>query len=837
MRLAFRLARRELRGGVRGLWVVLACLTLGVAVIAAVGSLRSAIDRALEADAARILGGHLEIEGGSVPFPDTLRPWLEDRAGTVSAITQMRSMLVAASGERVLVDLKAVDNAWPLIGAPRTDPPASIADGLAERDGLPGLLADPIVLERIGVKPGDVVRLGVARFRVAGALVFEPDRVATPSLFGPRVLIAETALPATGLVSPGAIIRNAMRVTFRTPTIAPLIVAELRLAFPDRGWRIRDPREAAPSVRRFLDQTSLFLTLAGLTSLLVGGIGVANGVRAWLDARARSIATLRCLGASSRLVFAICLIQVMTLAGAGIVLGLALGAVLPILASHLLREVLPVPPVLGVYPTALGIAALYGVLIALCFALWPLGRAARIPGAALFRDALMPERTRPARGLIAVNAVIGAALVALTVAVASDKVFAGWFCAAAAGTMLLFRIGSWAMTRAARALPYLSTPWLRLGVTNLHRPGSPAPMLLLSVGLGLSTLAAVALIQGNIRAEVLSQLPAQAPSFFFVDIQKDQMGDFEAIVQAQPGLREVRHVPSLRARIVAVNGVPAEQVATTPDTAWALRGDRGLTYAADPPEGTRVVAGRWWDRDYRGPPLVSFDAKIARGWGIGLGDTVRVNVLGRDIDLTIASLRDIAWQSLALNFVMVASPGLLSGAPHTNIATVRVDGAGQAALLRAVTDALPNVTGVRVEDVLTALSALLDQVAAALAATGALTLVTGAIVLVGAMAASQRRRIREAVILRGLGATRAQIRAAWLVEFGILGLTAGFLAGLVGSAASWAVAHYILHSMWVFLPGTLILTLAGSLLLMLVFGYAGTASALRAKPAALLRNA
>ncbi|MGE0420345.1 MAG: ABC transporter permease, partial [Acetobacteraceae bacterium] len=293
MRLAFRLARRELRGGVRGLWVVLACLALGVAVIAAVGSLRSAIDRALAADAARILGGHLEIEGGSTPFPDTLKPWLEARAGTVSAVTQMRSMLVAESGERVLVDLKAVDDAWPLIGTPRAEPPSPIAAALAGQDGLPGLLADPIVLERIGVKPGDVVRLGVARFRVSGALVFEPDRVATPSLFGPRVLIADAALPATGLVTPGAIVRNAMRVTFRTPAIAPLVAGELRGAFPERGWRIRDPREAAPSVRRFLDQTSLFLTLAGLTSLLVGGIGVANGVRAWLDARARSIATLR----------------------------------------------------------------------------------------------------------------------------------------------------------------------------------------------------------------------------------------------------------------------------------------------------------------------------------------------------------------------------------------------------------------------------------------------------------------------------------------------------------------------------------------------------------------
>lgn len=836
MSLAFRLARRELRGGARGLWVVLLCLALGVAVIAAVGTLRSAVDAGLAADASRILGGDLEIESGSNPFPDELRPWLQARGGKVSTITQMRSMLVAPSGDRQLIELKAVDDAWPLIGAPRMAPVQTLPEALAMRDGLPGLLADPIVLDRLGLKTGDTVRLGTARFRVSGALTFEPDRVATPSLFGPRVLIAADHLDATGLVSPGAIVRNAVRVVLAQPAATATVTADLRSAFPDRGWRIRDPSEAAPAIRRFMNQMTLFLTLAGLTSLLVGGIGVANGVRAWLDARARSIATLRCLGASSGLVFSVCLIQVMALAGAGIVAGLAIGASLPVLGAWLLRDLLPVPPVLGLYPGPLGLAALYGVLIALCFAIWPLGRAARIPGAALFRDALMPERTRPAPVLIVANVALAAALIGLTVAVASDRVFAAWFCSAAAGTMLLFRLGSMALTRAARAVPYLSNPWLRLGITNLHRPGTPAPMLLLSVGLGLSTLAAVALIQGNIRQEILSQLPAQAPSFFFVDIQNDQMAAFEALVNAQPGLRDLHHVPSLRARIVAVKGVPAEQVQTTPDTAWALRGDRGLTYSVTPPADTRLVEGTWWPADYAGPPLVSFDAKIARGWGIGLGDTIRVNVLGRDIDMKIASLREIAWQSLSLNFVMVASPGLLSSAPHTNIATVRIDGPHQAGLLRAVTDALPNVTGVRVEDVLSALAVLLDQVAAALAATGALTLVTGAIVLVGAMAAGQRRRTREAVILRSLGATRAQVRSAWLVEFGILGLAAGCVAGVVGSAASYAVAHYILHTQWVFLPGTLILTLAGSLVLMLVFGYVGTAAALRAKPASMLRN-
>jgi putative ABC transport system permease protein len=390
--------------------------------------------------------------------------------------------------------------------------------------------------------------------------------------------------------------------------------------------------------------------------------------------------------------------------------------------------------------------------------------------------------------------------------------------------------------RLARRMPPLSWPSLRLGIGNLHRPGAPTPLLLLSAGLGLSTLASVALIQGNLQHQIREQLPTNAPSFFFVDIQNDQLPQFERIVRAQPGVHDLQQVPSLRARVVAVNGVPAEQVVTTPETAWALRGDRGLTYAATLPENTRLVAGTWWPPDYDGPPLVSFDAGIAKGWHVGLGDVIRVNVLGRDIDLKIASLRAVDWQSLGINFVMVASPGLLAHAPHTHIATVRIDPAGQGGLLRAVTDALPNVTGIRVEDVLSAIADLLNQVAAALTVTGAVTLLAGTFVLVGAVAAGQRRRTREAVILRTLGATRRQIRAAWLTEFGLLGLIAGLIAAFVGSAASYGVTHYIMHTEWTFMPVTLIYTLAGALALMLLFGYGGTAAALRARPAPLLRN-
>ena len=845
MNLVLQLAWRELRGffgralfnrdrgSARGLGIVLACLALGVAVIAGVGTLREATDAGIAQDGRRILGGDLEVDGGSQDLPDSLRQWLSARGAVTSEIVRMRSMLVQPdSGDRLLVELKAVDHAWPLVGAAVLVPAAKVSDALANH----GLVAERVVLDRLNLKPGDIVRLGNASFTVRGELQVEPDRIATPSILGPRVLIGVESLADTGLIAPGSMTQHALRVLGPPGADAGDFAAALRTGFADQGWRIRDPSNAAPGVGRFIDQTGQFMTLVGLTALLVGGIGVANGVRAWLEARAASIAILRCLGASARTVFAVYLVQVLVLSVLGIGIGLVAGAVLPIVAGPLLRDVLPVPPVAGIYPASLALAALFGLLTAVAFSLVPLGRAMRIPGASLFRDPQTPSEVAAPRGILIATGVLAGALAVLTVLSSPDRMLSAYFCGGALATLALFRVGGWAVIAAARRMPRVDVPWLRLGIANLHRPGAPTRLMLVSVGLGLSTLTAVALIQGNIRQEILDQIPASAPSFFFVDIQQDQLPKFEALLAAQPGVSASQKVPNLRARMVAVNGVPVEQMQVSPETQWALRGDRGLTYAATLPEGTRLSAGKWWPADYAGKPLVSFDAGLAKGWGVGLGDVIRVNVLGRDFDLTVASLRDIAWRSLSINYAMVASPGFLEGAPHTFIATVRVPQAEQAALLRSVTDALPNVTGIRVEDVLQAVAALIDRIATALTATGSLTLLSGALVLVGAVAAGQSRRMRDAVILKTLGASRSQIRGAWLVEFGIIGLAAGLIAALVGAGASYGVVHYVMNTTWVFLPGTLGLTLFLCVGAMLVVGYAGTEAALRAKPASWLRN-
>ena len=829
----WRLARRELRGGLKSLRIVLACLALGVAAITAVGTLQSAVKAGLAADGARLLGGDIEVRVSQRPLSPEARAWAESRGAVLSQVIEMRAMAIAPGGERSLVELKAVDAAYPLYGDLVLTPEGA---SLAPRNGRYGVALEPSLVQRLGLSVGDPVRIGESTFTFVGAITTEPDRVASPTVLGPRAMLLASAIPGTGLIQPGSLFAYDMRVRLPEGTAPKPFAEAWRAAMGDGGWRVRFADQAEPGVNRFLDRAAAFLTLAGLTALLVGGIGVATGVRAWLEGRGRTIATLRCLGAPSGTILATYLIQVMVLAAFGIAIGLVAGFGLTWLAAQALAGALPVPPRFGIYPGALAIAALYGLLTALAFALWPLGRAQRVPGAALFRDTITASPGWPARGIIVANILAAIALVGLVVGTAEQPLFALGFCGGAAATLLLFRLGATGLMAFARSLRHLRRPALRLGLANLHRPGAPTPIMLVALGIGLTTLATIATIEGNLRRQIAEQLPQSAPSFFFIDIQNDQAEGFDSLARGLPGVAEVRRVPSLRARIVAVNGTPAEQVNATEETRWALRGDRGLTYAATPPDGTRLVAGSWWAPDYDGPPLVSFDANLAKGWGIGVGSTLTLNVLGRDLDLTIASLREIQWRGLGINYTLVASPGLLAAAPHTHIATIRAAEASEVGVLRAITDAFPNVSGIRVRDALEAVANLLGRVGVALQATSSVTLLAGMLVLAGAVAAGQAARVRDAVILKTVGATRGQIRNAWLVEFGLLGLVAGLLAAAAGSAASWAVVRYVMRGEWVFLPGTLAVTVLGCVILTLGFGYVGTALALRVRPAAMLRN-
>jgi putative ABC transport system permease protein len=376
---------------------------------------------------------------------------------------------------------------------------------------------------------------------------------------------------------------------------------------------------------------------------------------------------------------------------------------------------------------------------------------------------------------------------------------------------------------------------LRLAIANLCRPGAPTGQVMLSLGIGLTVLVAVALVEGNLAREIEDRLPDMAPAYFFLDIQGGQLAGFAAIVHATPGA-SFEEVPMMRGRITRLNGVPVADATVKPDARWALDSDRGITYAATLPPGSRLAAGKWWPADYRGSPLVSFDAGLAHGMGLGVGDSLTVNLLGREITARIANLRHIDWQRLGINFIMVFAPGTLEHAPQTHLAVVYLPQGGNERLVRDVTERLPNVSAIDVRDALAAVDRIVGMIGRAVRLTALVTLAAGVLVLGGAVATGHRRRVYDAVVLKVLGATRAAIGSVFLIEHGVLGLCCAVAAAMLGTVAAYLLVTRSMGLDWVFLPIPILWTAAGALLLTSGLGFAGAWRALGAKAAPYLRS-
>jgi len=844
MNLAFRLARREMRSGLGGFRLFIACLAVGVGAIAAILSFSRAVEEGVRADSREILGGDVSI---SVLYREATPEQMAflGQQGTLTRWIDSRAMAhpVKEGGRAALVQLKAVEQTYPLYGKLELQGGGALADALARRDGVWGAVVEDAALKRMNIALGDIVKVGEVPVQVRALIAREPDSGLNAfASLGPRLMMSFDALEESGLVQPGSLLTWQYRLRLPPGASDVAAVEAIRRHYPREGWRVQGLADAGGGIRFWLDRLTQFLGLIGLSSLLVGGVGVGNAVSSFLATRQRTIATMKCLGAPERLIFTTYFLQLGALALLGIAIGVAVGVALPFVAQTAIADLLPVRARIALYLRPILVAAGFGVLVSLLFALMPLMRARIVPAATLMRGAVVPQKTRWWRGQglgwrdALVLGGVAMALAAFTVFTAVERRIGAWFVLGSVAAFLAFpALAQAVMFAAARAgKPRFAA--LRLALANLHRPGAPTPIVMLSLGLGLTVLVATALIQGNLRDQITSRIPKDAPAFFFVDIQSNQIGAFEKAVAAVPGAGALEKVPSLRGRIVKIGGKPVGEMIVPSNARWAIDGDRGVTYAATPPEGAQIVAGQWWAPDYRGPQLVSFDEGLAEAFNIGVGDTITVNVLGRDIDARIASLRRIVWQTLALNFVFVFSPGTLDKAPHTYLATVKATPAAEDGIFKVITDRFPNVTVVRIRDAIQTASDVLGNIELATRAIGLLSILAGVLVLAGAMLATQRRRVHEAVVMKVLGATRARIAGIFAWEFAALGLATALAAIGVGTLAAWLVVRRLMHLEWTFLPTVAVSVALGAMALTLAFGLAGTLSVLRQRPLALLRN-
>jgi len=840
--IALRFAGRELRGGLRGFGVFICCIALGVMAIAGVGSVAASLTDGIAGAGQIILGGDIAFSLIQREAGNAERAFL-DAHGTVSESATLRAMARTSGGQMTLVEVKAVDEAYPLFGTVVNDPDMPLPALLAEKDGAFGAAADPALLARLNLKTGDRITIGGATIELRAALIKEPDRLSSGISLGPHVLVSKAARGATGLIQPGSLVRWQYRLRLpagasdRTVTS---IGKEAQSAFPDAGWEIRTRDKASPQLERSVERFSQFLTLVALTTLLVGGVGVANAVAAHLGRKRDAIATMKALGAGGTDIFAIYCVQILLVAFVATAIGAVIGAVLPFAISWWFGAIIPLPVTPSLHPSVLVLSICYGMLTALAFALWPLGRAHDISVSMLFRDQIAAERPWPRPRYVIATAFVVAVFAVLATFTTYDHRIAGIFVAAAAGIFLVLRVVALAVMAIARRLPRQRSTTLRLAIANIHRPGALTAAVMLSLGLGLALLTTVIEIDGNLHREFSAALPEKAPSFFFLDIPAADAQRFDGFVHDQSPGSTLERVPMLRGRIVQANGVKADDLKPAEGSRWVLRGDRGITYSSTVPAGSRVVEGQWWSADYAGEPLVSLESKSAHDLNLKIGETITVNVLGRNITARIANLRAVDWENLGINFVLVFSPGAFGGAPHADIATLTfADGgtaAEEAAFIKALAEAFPTVTAVRVKDALDAIDTLVGNLVLALRGASSITLIAAALVLGGGLAASQRFRIYDAVVLKTLGATRAKLLAAYALEYLLIGLAAVLFGVAMGTLAADLVVTRVMEFPFVWVPGQAIAAALIALLATLVLGLTGTFTALGRKPAEVLRN-
>jgi putative ABC transport system permease protein len=841
--LPLRFAARELRAGLRGFYVFIACIALGVMAMAAVGSVASGLAEGLAREGRIILGGDLAFTLSLREAKADERAFLEHRGG-VSLAATMRAMARAQDGRTALVEVKAVDASYPLYGTVALDPHQPLAQALEYRDGAFGAAVDSALLARLDLKPGARIMVGSAPLDIRAVLTSEPDRLAGGLGFGPRLLISEQALRASGVLQPGTIVRWHYRLRLpdndATDAAVRAVTVAAQAEFPQAGWDIRSRANASPSLEQNVERFRQYLAFVGLTALLVGGVGVANAVKSHLDGRREVIATFKALGAPGTRVFAIYLTQVLVLAALGALPGLAIGAALPFLLAWTFGAGLPLPLAPALHPGELALALLYGLLTAAAFALWPLGRAHDVPVSALFRDGIAGEQRSPRLPYVAATVLLGCTIPALAIGLAYDRRIAAIFVLAAIGVFVLLWLVGALITVTARHLPRPRSPVVRLAIANICRPGALTPNVVLSLGLGLAVMVAVIAIEGNLRRQFLAALPDRAPSFYFIDIPAADAEAFDAFIRARAPRATFERVPMLRGRIVAANGVPAENLKPSADATWVLNGDRGVTFGDELPAGSRLVEGQWWQPNYRGPPLISFENRIAEGLGLKIGDEVTVNVLGRNVTATVANLRTVDWQSLGINFVMIFSPATFRGAPHSHIATLAYPGGStieeETALLKAVAEAFPGVVTMRVRDALDAAGRVVLNLALAMRVASALTLLVAVLVLGGALAASHRQRVYDAVILKTVGATRMRLLSAYALEYLTLGVATAVFGVAAGSAAAAFVVVRVMKLPFVWVPEPLFAAAAAGIAAMVTISLIGTFKALGQKPAHVFRN-
>jgi putative ABC transport system permease protein len=865
-RFVLRMAWRESRAGRRRLWLLTSAITAGVAALVAINSFTQNLRSSVAQQARALLGADLSFSSGRA-FPARVEALLDSLItpdSTARAARGRRALQVSFVGMAYvprttgvrLVQVRAVEGGYPFYGEITTDP-AGRWRRLAEEDGA---LVDPVFLSALGARVGDTLALGEARFPILGTVLNVPGDVGVFSAFGARVYIPARTLPATGLLQFGSRAEYEAFVELPKGTDAQAIARRYRTTLRELRVGIRTVESDRENLTEALSRLGNYLGLVALVALLLGGLGVASAVNVFIKQKLDTIAVLRCLGATSGDVFAVYLLQALLMGGIGSAIGAGIGVALQQLLPLLFRGLLPVDVHVVPSPRSILLGFGLGLWVAGMFAALPLLGVRRVSPLMTLRRDVEPAPARSDRLARAIALLIAASVVALA-GIQVGRLRDGLLFAGAIGIALLSLwlaarglmrgIRRWFPTR----LPYL---W-RQGLANLYRPANQTVTVVLALGFGAFILTTLFIVQRNLLHEFRPGGSLTRPNLMLYDIQPAQREGVAALIR-QHGVTPAPAVPIVTMRLTAVKGVPVSRLLPPPDTTAAQRGPGGNRRAAPRKPGTpipwalrheyratyrdtltgteKVVAGRWWGRTRADSiPPVSLEKGVATDLVVTPGDELTWDVRGSAIRTRVANLREVEWRRFETNFFVVFPSGVLEAMPQMLVMLVRADSATtRGRLQRQVAERFPNITILDLSQIQQALEAILDRGALIVRFLALFSLATGAIVLVGSVSASRLQRIREAVLLKTLGATRGQVLHILVAEYTALGVLAALMSAVLASVAGWALAK------WVFAAPYQLPVLALSLLTLLLIGLTlgvglwNSAEILKRTPLAVLRE-
>jgi len=836
----FNMARRELRASWRRLLFFFLCVGVGVGSIVALRSTIQNLNRAVAGEARALMTADVQVDSTrELPAETRTRldeiarpPLVEARTETIEAPTMLRPADAAREGA-LMVELKGIEPPFPLYGDFR------LADGRAFDHALlagGGAVVAPLLLERLDLKVGDRVNIGEKSFEIRGVTAQEPGATGGFRL-GPRVFVERAAVGEAGLAGFGS--RSRRRVLLRAGEgRVGELTARLREGLGDNLVGVRSYRESEENMGEQFARAENYLSLTGLVVLVLGGIGVSSVTRVFVEQRKKSIAILKCVGATGRRLTAVYLAQIVALGLAGSALGVVLAKAALLLVRAKFAESLP--PNMG-YELQAGAVAQglgLGLLISLLFSALPLMRIRNVKPNLLLREA---DAQLPRRWLDVWRWGVGLAVVAglmfLTSWQAGSLRVGVFFLAGLGLTAALLYLSAGLLIYLVRGARGLGTFSMRQAVNSLHRPGNQTRVVVMAVGLGAFLIIAVQAVQSNLLDEFDLTRRGNLPNMYLLDVQKDQVEGVRRIVSQTTGA-SAELIPTLRARVVAVNGSEIDLDAP------GLRRERGrlgreyvVTYRPRLEYNESVVAGEFWDETPAAEAEVSVEEGMRGVAGIDVGGTMTFDILGRRVTARVTSVRRVDWRNSRTGFLVLFRPGALDDAPQTFIGGV--DGPEsepeRSRFQRALLDAYPNVSIIDVADIVRGVGRILANITLAVSFVGGFVFLSGVLILAGSIAMTKFQRVYESAVLRTLGARRRTLVAILLGEYGLLGLVAGAVGALAANALSYAVATYVFDIRWAFAPAANLVGVAATVLLVCVVGALSSLDVLTRKPLSILR--